>query len=73
MTYEEINKGDILKITKDVTAPDFAARGDLVRVTETTKNGVMTENKHGAKCEFVFNCGLEYLEATEWNDDFPSD
>lgn len=68
--YEKTDTGDILEIT-GAGAPGFAANGDLVRVLERTTNGVLTENKHGNRCEFVFNCGAARLNPTEWKKDFP--
>lgn len=70
--YEETNRGDILKIV-NAGAPGFAVNGELVRVLERTKNGVMVENNKGDPCEFVFNCGADRLEATEWKNDFPAE
>ena len=35
-------------------------------------NGVLTENEKGRKVKFVFNCGADHLEATEWKSDFPA-
>jgi hypothetical protein len=68
--YEEVNRGDILKIVGD-GAPGYAEIGDLVRVVEHTMIGVKVEDKHGKACQFVFNCGAARLEETEWKDDFP--
>lgn len=68
--YEKTERGDILKIV-GAGAPGYAQLGDLVRVTERTKLGVMVENKHGQQCEFVYNCGAARLEPTEWRNDFP--
>ena len=69
--YAKTEVGDILKLT-GAGAPGYANLGDLLRVKERTKCGVMVENKHGEDCEFVFNCGAARLEATEWKNDFPS-
>lgn len=69
--YENTNRGDILKIV-GAGAPGYAELGDLVRVKERTKLGVLVENKHGAEVEFVYNCGAARLEPTEWKDDFPA-
>jgi hypothetical protein len=68
--YEKTNRGDILRIV-GAGAPGYARLGDLVRVTERTKLGVMVENKHGRQVEFVYNCGAARLEPTEWTNDFP--
>jgi hypothetical protein len=68
--YAKTKVGDILRITGD-GAPGYAENGDLVRVTRIVLNGVEVEDKNGAKCEFVFNCGAARLEPTEWKDDFP--
>lgn len=68
--YKKTQKGDILKLV-GAGAPGYANLGDLVRVTEITKYGVMVENKHGEPCEFVYNCGAARLEPTEWKNDFP--
>ncbi len=70
INYTEVSRGDILRLV-GAGAPGYAQLGDLLRVLEVTKNGVMVENKHGEKCEFVYNCGAERLEATEWKNDFP--
>ena len=68
--YEETNRGDILKLV-NAGAPGFAPNGALVRVLERTKNGVLVEDKRGEQVEFVFNCGADRLEVTEWKNDFP--
>lgn len=70
INYAKTNRGDILKIV-GVGAPGYAHLGDLVRVKEVTKLGVLVENKHGSECEFVYNCGAARLEPTEWTQDFP--
>lgn len=70
--YDKTNRGDILKLVGE-GAPGFGNLGDLVRVLDRTKLGVMVENKHGEKCEFVYNCGAARLEPTEWKNDFPAD
>lgn len=68
--YDEVNKGDILKMIKPVVG--FGEVGTLVRITSVEKEGVHTENSQGESCQFVFNCGADHLEETEWKDDFPS-
>jgi hypothetical protein len=68
--YSKTNRGDILRIV-GAGAPGYAAIGDLVRVLEVTKNGVLVEDRRGEKVEFVFNCGAARLETTEWTNDFP--
>lgn len=70
INYDNTRRGDILKLVGE-GAPGFGVLGDLVRVKERTKLGVLCENKHGSECEFVYNCGAARLEATEWRDDFP--
>ncbi len=70
--YGKVNRGDILRIIGE-GAPGYANLGDLVRVLERTTHGVKVENKDGADCEFVFNCGAARLEPTEWKADFPSE
>ncbi len=70
--YEATRRGDILKLV-GLGAPGFCKLGDLVRVLNTTTNGVLVENKDGNRCEFVFNCGAGRLELTEWRDDFPKE
>lgn len=69
--YDKTNRGDILKLV-GAGAPGFGKLGDLVRVLDRTKLGVMVENKHGEQCEFVYNCGAARLEPTEWTNDFPA-
>ena len=68
--YDKVNRGDILRLV-GAGAPGFACLGDLLRVLERTKYGVLTENKNGNQCEFVYNCGAARLEETEWKNDFP--
>lgn len=70
ITYEDTNSGDILRLV-GAGAPGFGRLGDLVRVLERTQHGVLVENKHGERVEFVFNCGAARLEPTEWKNDFP--
>jgi hypothetical protein len=70
INYQETNRGDILRIV-NAGAPGYAKNGDLVRVLNRTTNGVMVEDKNGDPMEFVFNCGADRLEATEWKNDFP--
>lgn len=69
--YAETKPGDILKLV-GAGAPGYAHLGDLLRVTAVFGNGVKVEDKHGAPCEFVYNCGAARLEPTEWRGDFPS-
>ena len=54
--YSEINVGDILKLV-GAGAPGYGELGDLVRVKKVFAEAVLTENKRGQECEFVFNCG----------------
>jgi hypothetical protein len=68
--YSETKVGDILRIV-GVGAPGYAALGDLVRVKSVHTNSVMVEDRNGAPCEFMFNCGAARLEPTEWKADFP--
>lgn len=68
--YTKVKRGDILCIT-GVGAPGWAAIGDLVRVVKAEANGVTVEDKRGQTAEFLFNCGRERLEPTEWTNDFP--
>ena len=68
--YGEVKRGDILRIV-GAGAPGWANLGDLVRVLEQTTHGVRVEDKRADPMEFLFNCGAERLEATEWRDDFP--
>ena len=68
--YSKTNRGDILRLIGN-GAPGYAKLGDLLRVTEVTRNGVKVEDRHGDVCEFVFNCGAARLEPTEWTNDFP--
>lgn len=70
--YGKVKRGDILRLV-GAGAPDYAELGDLLRLTECTKEGVMVEDKHGTLCEFVFNCGAARLEPTEWKNDFPDE
>lgn len=69
--YGDTNKGDILKLVGN-GATGYAELGDLVRVKKVFKEAVLVENKNGETCEFVFNCGADRLEETEWKDDFPN-
>ena len=68
--YGQTKRGDILRIT-GAGAPGYAELGDLVRVLNVHANSVKVENRDGEPCEFVFNCGAERLEPTEWKADFP--
>ena len=70
INYEATNRGDVLRLV-NAGAKGFGELGDLVRVLERTKLGVLCENKHGSQCEFVYNCGADRLEPTEWKNDFP--
>lgn len=70
--YEKTNRGDILRLV-GAGAPGYGKLGDLMRVVERTRLGVLCENKHGAQVEFVYNCGAARLEATEWTNDFPEE
>lgn len=70
INYEEVKRGDILKIV-GVGAPGYAQLGDLVRITQVYKNSVIVEDRYGATCEFLYNCGADRLESTEWKQDFP--
>jgi len=69
--YNEIKKGDILKLVEP-GAVGYAKIGDLLRVTKVHLNSVFVENRDGKTCEFVYNCGAERLEETEWKEDFPT-
>ena len=68
--YSKTRRGDILKIVGQ-GAPGFAVLGDLVRVTEAHTNSVMVEDRDGKTAEFLYNCGAERVEPTEWLKDFP--
>lgn len=69
--YEEVQVGDILKITGD-GAPGWAQLGDLVRVIAVHQNSVVVEDRDGKTAEFMYNCGAARLEPTEWKKDFPN-
>ena len=69
--YSKTNRGDILKLVGR-GAPGYAKLGDLLRVTLVHVNSVNVEDRDGKPCEFVYNCGAERLEATEWKNDFPT-
>jgi hypothetical protein len=68
--YSRTGIGDILRIVGE-GAPGYACLGDLVRVTKVNRNSVLVEDRHGDCVEFLFNCGRDRLEATEWKNDFP--
>jgi hypothetical protein len=68
--YSKTQVGDILRIV-GAGAPGYAANGDLVRVTKVHANAVSVEDRDGAPCEFLFNCGAARLEPTDWRADFP--
>ena len=70
--YAKVQRGDILKIVNK-GAPGYAQLGDLVRVLEVFPNGVKVEDKHGETIEFVYHCGADRLEPTEWREDFPTE
>lgn len=70
--YSETKRGDILKLV-GAGFPGYASLGDLLRVTSVNVNSVFVEDRHGQSLEFVYNCGAERLEATEWKEDFPDD
>lgn len=72
INYQEVKKGDILRIV-GAGAPGYASNGDLVRVKETHHNSVIVEDRGGKTAEFIYNCGAARLEATEWQQDFPSE
>lgn len=63
--------GDILKIV-GVGAPGYAEIGDLVRVIKVHKQSVFVEDRDMNPMEFIYNCGAERLEPTEWKEDFPT-
>jgi hypothetical protein len=69
--YAKTERGDILRIV-GAGAPGYAELGDHVRVIEVNRNSVWVEDRHGERCEFMFNCGAARLEPTEWKADFPS-
>jgi len=68
--YDQVLRGDILKIT-GAGAPGYAKLGDLVRVLEVHTNSVKVEDRDGKPADFMYNCGAERLEPTEWHEDFP--
>lgn len=70
--FQQTNRGDILRLV-GAGAPGYAKLGDLLRVVERTKNGVLVEDKRGEQCQFVYNCGAARLEPTEWKNDFPAE
>lgn len=71
--YSKVKRGDILKLSESGQgAPGYAAKGDLLRVTEVFPNSVKVEDRSGEVCEFIYNCGAARLEPTEWKSDFPS-
>ena len=68
--YAKTQPGDVLRLV-NLGAPGWAKVGDLVRVKAVQRNGVTVEDKHGKECDFVFSCGADRLEPTEWRNDFP--
>lgn len=72
INYSKTNRGDILRLVGS-GAKEYAALGDLLRVKKVHAEAVTVEDRNGSECEFVFNCGAERLESTEWKDDFPSE
>jgi len=68
--YLEVNKGDILKLVGK-GAPGYAKLGDLLIVTGGQADGVNVEDRQGKPMQFVYGCGAERLEPTEWKNDFP--
>ena len=68
--YSETKRGDILELT-GAGAPGYVKNGDLVRVKEVKESSVLVEDETGEECKFVFNCGAERLNTTEWKEDFP--
>lgn len=71
--YATIKRGDIVRVAWDgAGAPGYAERGDLLRVTKVCPNSVYVEDRNGAPCEFIYNCGAARLDPTEWKGDFPA-
>lgn len=70
--YTKTKRGDILKLI-GAGAPGYAQLGDLLRVKKVNVNSVEVENRNGDPCEFMYNCGAERLEPTEWTEDFPKE
>ena len=68
--YAETQVGDIVRVV-GAGAPGYAKNGDLLRVREVHANSVKVEDRDGAPCEFLYNCGAARLEPTEWKADFP--
>ena len=68
--YKTTAIGDIVRLT-GYGAPGFASIGDLLRVTEVRNNAVTVEDRDGKTAEFLYNCGRERLDETEWKADFP--
>ena len=68
--YSKTKVGDIVRIVEP-GAPDYAAIGDLVRITSVHSNSVVVENRDGKTAEFMYSCGAARLEETEWKEDFP--
>lgn len=71
INFTETQTGDIVKLVAP-GAVGYAKLGDLLRVTEVHKNSVHVEDRDGNPCEFIYNCGAERLEVTEWKEDFPT-
>lgn len=69
--YSKVRRGDILRIV-GAGAPGFAEVGDLVRVIGVHVHSVKVEDRDGKTAEFLYNCGAERLEVTEWTEDFPA-
>jgi len=68
--YSKVKRGDVLRIV-GIGAPGWAELGDLVRVTRVHALSVRVEDRDGATCEFLFDCGAARLEPTEWTGEFP--
>lgn len=69
INYATVQVGDVVKVV-GAGAPGYAEIGDLLRITEVHANSVMVEDRDGKLCEFVYNCGADRLEPTEWKTDF---
>jgi len=60
--YDELAKKETLTMAKD---DEYAIkqfkRGDIAKVLNRTRDGVMLEFDEGRPGNFIFECGLDYL------------
>jgi len=70
VNYDELRRGDIVKVVKQSDGGPVA--GTFLRVVERHRDGITAEDKSHRKHSFSFLSGLESLRKTRHKGEFPT-